>query len=125
MLKPIIFTAIVLGVIGGVPGVGAAETVRLNCRFDVYASPDGLGAEDFNLEYLIDTITEKAFLVGNLGVSEVVMVSGGYGVSFYELLATGAMQSTSMTYDGQAVHSRHTMVATNEMILSQYYGLCE
>lgn len=53
------------------------------------------------------------------------MILGKFGVTFLEIIGTGTVQSTTMnTGTGQAVHSRHTLLNSNKLLPSQYYGEC-
>ena len=103
-----------------------ANSVSFDCKFELYASQDGLQkAKNFNLKFMMDTVTGKAVIVGNMGMSDVVPFAGEFGITFIEVLSTGAVQSTTITNKtGDAVHSRHTLIQGNEIMPSQYYGKC-
>ena len=118
----------------GMAGVGTATAqkapVKLTCTFDRQVDPESgavSSAKNFSFEYTVDTVTGKAYMTGNNGVSEVHLVTGSEGMTFLEVLPTGAVQSTTVHHDtGDAVHSRHTMMSlTNELFPSQNYGTCE
>lgn len=79
----------------------------------------------FKLQFLADSITGKAVLVGDQGGEEVLMIPGTFGLSFIEKLPTGALQTTTVLKDGSAVHSRHTALSDNQLAPSQYYGKCQ
>jgi hypothetical protein len=87
------------------------------------ASPKGVTGEQFSLEFTLDTVTRKAVLVGNSGMSDVDVVAGSQGLTFQERLGTGAVQTTTITNDGSSVHSRHTVIG-GKLTPSQYYGTC-
>ena len=53
-----------------------AETLRWNCDYATIATPKGLAAEKFALEFALDTITKKAVTIGNAGMSDVAAVGG-------------------------------------------------
>jgi hypothetical protein len=80
-------------------------------------------AKDFVLKFSLDTLTKKAFLTGNQGVEEVRVVNGDGGITFIEVLDTGAVQTTTISKDGRSVHSRHTIMF-GELVPSQYVGQC-
>lgn len=102
-----------------------AEGRQYQCSFPSFAQPEGIeAAKDFNLEFAFDTQTNEAFIVGNNGVSKVFPVQGSGGITFLEPLATGAVQTTTVSLDGGAVHSRHTIIG-DELVPTQYYGTCE
>lgn len=103
-----------------------AESVRLNCNFERFATPEGLkkAESSFKLEFTIDTVTGDAMMVGNNGMTKVHLIKGSKSVTFLEPLESGSVQTTTVvTKTGEAVHSRHT-VLTNELVPSQYYGVC-
>ena len=55
----------------------------------------------------------------------VQLITGYQGMTFLEILETGAVQSTTIHNTGNAVHSRHTMLSfLDDLTLSQYYGTC-
>jgi hypothetical protein len=106
------------------PPMAHAETLRWKCDYPSYASPAGLKAEKFSLEFAGDTITGKAVIIGNNGMADVAVVSGNLAITFLEKLGSGAVQTTTIMKDGKSVHSRHTM-GPGLMTPSQYYGTCK
>ena len=103
----------------------AAQPIEYSCDFLNFAEPDGIQtADDFSLKFTLDAITEDAFMTGNNGVSRVFASKGTRGVTFLEPLSSGAVQSTTISYEGSAVHSRHTIIGT-DLVPSQYYGTCD
>lgn len=96
---------------------------RFQCAFTTIASADGVKRARFDLEFIVDTITGKAVVVGNGGMSDVWAHPGSVGLTFVEELATGALQTTTISSTGAAVHSRHTMI-NGDLVPSQYYGTC-
>lgn len=102
-----------------------AEVFKYFCEFKSFAQPDGIQkANDFVLEFTHDTMTNDAFITGNNGVSSVYAVTGANAVTFLEKLSSGAVQSTTVTFQSEAVHSRHTIIGS-DLVPSQYYGTCE
>ena len=128
MKRLIIPALITLLVSGPVWGQGKPPTLRYFCVFEVYASMDGLkAAKDFKLEFVVETASGKGMLIGNQGFSEVFVTTGAYATTFLERLKTGVVQTTTITPNGSAVHSRHTVLGRSdspELIPTQYYGSC-
>jgi len=60
---------------------------------------------------------------GNIGLNTVNPVLGTMGITFLEVLATGAVQFTAIAKSGGAVHSRNTVMFEG-LVSSQYYGIC-
>jgi hypothetical protein len=110
-------------VVGGFSFGTEAKSYRWNCVYTQQASPKGLTSERFSLEFAFDDITEKAVIIGNQGVSDVEVHRGPLSVTFMEKLNGGVVQTTTVTNDGQSVHSRHTVMG-KQMVPSQYYGQC-
>ncbi len=102
-----------------------AKNVRWNCVYPVVASPNGLSKEEFKLEFIADDIIGKAVMVGNAGMSDVDLHVGAFGVTFSEKLTSGAVQTTTITYDGISVHSRHTIFLDKKTMPTQFYGHCK
>ena len=106
------------------PSYSFAET--LVCEFSRYHSPDETGlqtATGFEMTFRYDPITREAFMEGNGGISSVLLVNSYEGLSFLEILSTGAVQSTTVAMNGVAVHSRHSLIL-GDLVPSQYYGIC-
>ncbi len=77
--------ALVFGLFANHPGL--ADVVRFDCAFPIFVDYDDdviRDNVDFNMEFLLDDVTGKAYLIGNAGVSEVSIHSGGYGMTFIE-----------------------------------------
>ncbi len=125
-MKPITVAALLLLVqIDSAWSQGIPPTLRYFCLFEKVASPDGLEkANDFKLEYILETASGKGMVVGNQGFSKVIVINGPYAITFLEPLGTGVVQSTTITQNGMAVHSRHTALDDTELLPSQYYGSC-
>jgi hypothetical protein len=101
-----------------------AKSFKWNCVYAQKASPEGLAKDSFKMEFAYDDITGKGVLIGNLGVSDIEVHRGPYGVTFLEKLGGGAVQTTTVANDGKSVHSRHTIIMGKEMVPSQFYGQC-
>jgi hypothetical protein len=78
----------------------AAEPRRLICDYTQSASPQGLKAEKFRLEFIIDG--ERAVMIGNKGISDVEMHSGAHGFTFLEKVPAGIVQTTTVAKDGSS-----------------------
>ena len=105
--------------------VAESAVQRFTCVFDRHMSPetDGVSGESsLSVEFVVDG-TGQAFAVGR-NVYPVRLVVGDQGVTFLEELVTGVVQTTTIHKNGEAVHSRHTILL-GEFIPSQYYGACK
>ena len=108
------------------PDFALAKVVQFNCSYQKYFNADDKRLKDakgFSLQFSVDTVTEKAVLIGNQGLEDVVFLDGIYGVTFLEYLVTGAVQTTTISKSGISVHSRHTLIS-GDLLPSQYYGSC-
>jgi len=102
-----------------------AETLRWVCDYSTVASSKGVAKEKFKLEFAVDSLTKRAVLIGNAGMSDVDVYNGDQGITFQEKLVTGAIQTTTISHkDGTSVHSRHSMLG-GSLVPSQYYGECK
>jgi len=101
-----------------------AETLRWSCTYAKIATPAGVRADTFALEFVLDTLTKKAVMIGNAGVADIDAFSGNQGITFQERLGSGAVQTTTIAKDASSVHSRHTMIG-GKLTPSQYYGSCQ
>ncbi len=102
-----------------------AEVLSYYCSYPNYSDEEGLSKSDeFNIEFRYDTVTEDAFMVGNNGLSKVGAIKKSEGITFLELLSTGAVQTTTIANDNKSVHSRHTLL-WGDLVPSQYYGKCK
>ena len=102
-----------------------AETSSFLCKYSVEASPKGLTKQStpFELRYIFDSSTQKAYLMGNVASSEVQAIENARGISFIEVTLTGNVMVTSITRAGDSVHSRNSIIL-EKLIPSQYYGKC-
>jgi hypothetical protein len=102
-----------------------AEVLSYYCSYPNYSDEEGLSkSNEFNIEFKYDTVTEDAFMVGNNGLSKVVGIKKSEGITFLELLSTGAVQTTTIASNDKSVHSRHTLL-WGDLMPSQYYGRCK
>ena len=100
-----------------------ARSYKWSCLFTHRAAPEGVKGDNFKFEFAFDDITGKAVIIGNMGVEDVEIHRGPFGVTFIEKLIVGVVQTTTVANDGTSVHSRHTVIGT-KMVPSQYYGKC-
>jgi hypothetical protein len=100
-------------------------TTSYTCSFTVEASPKGLvkQGKPFELRFVVDTTTEKAYLLGNAGSSEVEHIPNTDGISFVEITRSGNVMVTSIATGGEAVHSRNGIMF-KALVPSQFYGRC-
>ena len=98
---------------------------QLLCKFFLEATPKGGSkqASPFELRFIVDMNTHKAYLMGNVGSSEVERHSTPDGVSFVEITESGNVMVTAITNAGDAVHSRNGIML-RELLPSQHYGKC-
>jgi hypothetical protein len=104
-----------------------ADTKTFNCEFPRTASDKG-GLQrlpkPFSLTFLVDTDAGKAYVIGNNGSNEVMLVPNRGGFSLIEFTGTGNVMVTAVTFGGAAVHSRQTILDAKTLVPSQYYGSC-
>lgn len=116
LLLPTLVTAVLSA---GLPAAAQTPPGRYVCNLRTAAG------ERLTLEFVHDTVGERAFIIANNGTGSVAPISGSAVVTFLEILPTGAVQTTTIAHDGEAVHSRHTFnVFSGEFIPSQYTGTC-
>ena len=102
-----------------------AAAFRYECTYSSMCSAEeGCVPTDFSINFFLDTANRSAAITGNLGVSEVSVHTGDRSITFLEFLGSGAVQSTTIQYSGESVHSRHTIIGL-ELAPSQYFGSCE
>lgn len=108
------------------PWPSYAASTSFTCNFPVVASPSGVTKESemFELRFLSDTKTKKAYMLGNVGSSEVTAIENlSGGITFVEITDSGNVMVTAITSSGDAVHSRNGIIV-RKLIPSQYYGKC-
>ena len=106
--------------------ISHAATTSFTCNFPLAASPAGVKKESklFELRFVSDDQTKKAYLLGNNGSSEVTPIGNqGGGITFLEVTDSGNVMVTTITASGEAVHSRNGIIS-GKLIPSQYYGKC-
>ena len=64
-----------------------AKVIKWNCT--LVANEKGLAPQkDFKMLFALDDVTGKATLIGNLGVADVIAVSGDRAITFLERLSS-------------------------------------
>jgi hypothetical protein len=108
------------------PVSASTSIFTYSCSFSNFSSPSGLETSNppFDMLFLVDQSKDKAYLKGNQGSAEVILIYNSYGWSFIEITGTGNVMSTTINLFGDAVHSRHSIV-DSKILPSQYYGKCE
>lgn len=125
MRGAILATCVLLAMSGAAVAESAKPVQRFVCVFDQHVSPETTRPSSVNplrIEFMVDG-TGHAFAVGR-NVYPVKVIPGDNGITFLEVLITGAVQTTTINEEGKAVHSRHTLIA-GEFVPGQYYGTCE
>lgn len=98
-----------------------AEVVTYECQFEYRVTDEGKADEPMPLTFKIDTVSQRAFMEGNAGIVEVEIYVGSEAFSFTEKLASGTIQTTTVTRGGLAVHSRNTVIL-GEIVAAQHFG---
>jgi len=121
--------ALILALGFGVPAYAKVE--RYLCIYPKATNAAGLKgrAAPMRLEFAFDTTAGKATLIGNNGIVDVSVARGDGGITFLEVLGTGAVQTTTITLATmKSVHSRHTLLSRPgnafEFAASQNFGFC-
>lgn len=60
-------------------------TQTIECKFSSYSDQKGNHASTLELTFIIDTSSEKAYMVGNNGSNEVIHIDRGSGKTFIEI----------------------------------------
>jgi hypothetical protein len=112
-----------------------SAVMTILCDFPYYVSQTEINKnQNFSIKFNYDIASHKAFMIGNLGLSEVIPISGSEALTFLEILDNGVVQTTTLdrtTLDMytnkeqslDAVHSRHTILFG--LFPSQAYGKCK
>jgi hypothetical protein len=95
-----------------------AASASWRCEFTGFTEPVTLIAE---------LGTGKGKFVGNQGTADVFVIEGTSAISFLEVLASGAVQVTTIVLKtGEAAHSRNTVISGfDEFMPSQAAGQCK
>ena len=109
----------------GIAPLAGADTTTFECDYKTYGDDKGLhkvGAP-FRLTFLVDSSSKKAYIIGNVGSSEVSLVPNLEGITLVETTGSGNVMTTVITLKGKSVHSRGSVVF-GDLVPSQYYGSC-
>ena len=86
--------------------------------------------QEFELTFIVDLETEKAYVVGNQGSEPVHIVPGNNKITFIEITGTNNVITTTVVIEtlsgtdvGDSVHSRNVVII-DELVASQMYGKC-
>lgn len=109
----------------GASMVAHADTMTFECDYSTYSDRAGIHKVErpFRLTFLIDSRAEKAYLIGNNGSAEVLLIPNGGGLTLVETTGTGNVMVTAIATKGDSVHSRNGIM-NGTIIPSQYYGKC-
>ena len=102
-----------------------ASEIQFDCDYKKYSDKNGLQkSKGFELTFILDTKSNKAYMLGNLGsVGVTFLKRPDNGLNFFEITQSGNAMLTTILSNGSSVHSRHTAIL-NEFVTSQYYGAC-
>jgi len=106
--------------------IASEKIITWECKFPTYSKDDGLHtAKKFDLTFRLDTISNKAYMEGNNGLSDVVSIYNEIdkAITFVEVTGIKNVMTTTITQKGMAVHSRNTVIV-GELVPTQYYGSC-
>lgn len=117
------FFSIVLGLFLAFTSSTLAEVLAWECNFTYRIAEDGRSDERLPLVFRIDTLSERAFMEGNIGIVDVDIHIGDAAFTFIEKPASGIVHTTTVTRDGLAVHSRNTVIL-GEIVAAQHFGTC-
>ena len=104
-------------------GIAFGEVHTFTCNFKTVATKKSIQKEKLNWVFKYDTISGKAYAEGNSGVSEVTPLKGINSMTFIEMTASGNPMITTISRNGEAVHSRHYSDSLG-LLAQQFYGEC-
>lgn len=103
-----------------------AEPVSYVCNYATYSNEQGNHAVDgdFSLMFVVHPEKGSAYIVGNMGTEEVLLIPHAMGgMGFIDMTNSGNIMTTAIDMKGNSVHSRNTSIGA-ELMPSQYYGRC-
>lgn len=106
-----------------VPTFLNAEVLTWDCNFASRVDANGVATEEMELVFKVDTVSKLAIMEGNAGLVDVDLHIGEEAFSFVEKVPNGSAQTTTITRDGLAVHSRNTVIL-GEFVAAQHFGRC-
>ena len=108
------------------PTISFSETDTYVCNYITYCNESGLHEDkkSFKLIFVVDRSNNNAYMVGNMGSTEVSLVpSIAGGITFVEVTPGGNVMTTTISSNGKSVHSRNSII-DGELVPSQRYGIC-
>lgn len=123
----------------GLRGTACAETIAVKCnfKFESLMVYEGKGFSkdkdnDMSFTITIDTNTNKAYMTGNHGSTDLLMIGGEGQMSFLQVSGKEPVLFTTLTtimltaHENKgfpSIHSRHSRF-DKAITLGQYYGYC-
>lgn len=107
-----------------IPSASIAEVLKWDCLLELKSNLNGISNETMRLIFTVDTLSGRAFMEGNNGFTEVELHIGDSAFSFMEKTGAGAVQTTTITRDGDVVHSRNTVLG-QKIVAGQHFGRCQ
>lgn len=103
----------------------ATATTTFVCSYPSYSNEEGNHRTkgQFTLTFVVDSSKGTAYVIGEEGSAEVKMIAEKDAVTFIEVTPGGNVMTTTITANGQSVHSRNTVIA-GKIVPSQNYGHC-
>lgn len=103
-----------------------AELLTFDCKYPIASINGEIKKQNFSIRFIYESKTEKAYLSGNNGTTNVKAIPNlEAGITFLELSETGNVTTSTINFvDLKSVHSRHTMF-NKELLPQQFYGKCE
>ena len=103
----------------------SAEIVTFVCDYTTVSTSEGHKkvSNSFVLTFIVDSDSDNAYMMGNQGTEDVILIAGDDKVTFIEVTDTKNVMSTTIDSVSNSVHSRNT-VLFGELVASQYYGSC-
>lgn len=126
----IFLLALAISIIGN---AAQAEMTSLTCTYTKSVSLvekeviTDSNVKDFVLKFMIDFKTKEFNLVGNDGPNPVLFINNNAGFTFLEKTTNGNVTTTTVSFDGNSVHSKNNLFIIGDKITflpSQYYGTC-
>jgi len=108
------------------PWLAVGKTIEFDCKYPKYSDKESANkTQDFNLTFLIDTITKKAYMKGNNGIADLMLIKmDSEGYSLIEITATGNVMTTAIDTNLDSVHSRNSIII-GKLTPTQNYGTCK
>jgi len=109
------------------PLIASADTALYYCNYRSYSNQEGNHKvkNKFELQFLVDKVSEKSYLIGKNGSSEVELLKSSNQLAFLEVTGFGNIMTTAIDSKLNSVHSRNYIGLSGEILPSQYYGKCE